>query len=171
MLNISEICDNFIGRSAENETTTGSYRREHKYIEYLIRTELGDDPSEEDLNALWQRYCSGDYRLDEFNEDFPVVTMETVKNPAGTVEYEGETYILLHDAERGEHYTAAGEPIDSYDATAVLLGDDIDVLGNCPLYMVVWKVDDDYDPESAADPCDWDEPYEVYLSGTYEVEA
>ena len=99
------------------------------------------------------------------------VTMDTVKNAAGTVEYEGETYILLHDAERGEHYTAGGDPIDSYDTVAVMLGDDIDVLGNCPQYTLVWKIDDDYDPESAADPCDWDEPYEVYLSGTYEVEA
>jgi len=99
------------------------------------------------------------------------VTMDTVKNAAGTVEYEGDTYVLLHDAERGENYTAGGDPIDSYDTVAVMLGDDIDVLGNCPQYTVVWKVNDDYDPESAADPCDWDDPYEVYPSGTYTVEA
>lgn len=71
MINISEAYHNFIGSAAENDTWTGNYAREYQYVEWLIRTELGDDPSEEDLDALWQRYCAEAYRLDEFNAEVP----------------------------------------------------------------------------------------------------
>ena len=67
MTSMEQICENFIGRSAENETNTGKYETEYKYIEWLIINELGvqGEYTEEELDAVFEKYCAG-YKVYEF---------------------------------------------------------------------------------------------------------
>ena len=185
MENMEQIIDNFIGSTSEFETNTHNYGTERQYIEWLIRNELGDDPSEEELQELFeQKYCQG-YKLDEFCKQFVTKftrvkvdgsndLVEVIAANNGDVDnYEGSRYILLEQAMPGDEYDAAGNQIACFTSPAIRLGDPISKLGTAPLYTVVWDIVEGYQPNDVLDmseACDWEEPREVYLSGQYDVQ-
>lgn len=69
----------------------------------------------------------------------------------GTVEYFGETHVILADAylENNKFGEAA------YFANSVKLNDEIDEEGYAPLYQIEWKIINE-ESEDGSDACDWD---------------
>ena len=89
-------------------------------------------------------------------------TIETLKEEFGSVEYEGNVYVLTQDAYLEYNanydwtfYTALALRADEY-------GPDFDD----PAYMVEWDIIRP-DAEDEGDACDWDTPCAVKYVGTY----
>lgn len=87
------------------------------------------------------------YRIKEMEEKF------------GSVEFEGEKYILTQDA-----YLYG--PVDNaaYFANAIKVGDDPNDGGFIPLYEVKWEIIYP-DTEDEGDRCDWEHPVDVRYNG------
>lgn len=87
------------------------------------------------------------YRIKEMEEKF------------GSVEFEGEKYILTQDA-----YLSG--PVDNaaYFANAIKVGDEPNDGGFIPLYEVKWEIIYP-DTEDEGDRCDWEHPVDVRYNG------
>lgn len=83
------------------------------------------------------------YRIKEMEEKF------------GSVEFEGEKYILIQDA-----YLDGTE----YVADAIKVSDEPDEDGYVPIFKVEWSIVYP-DTEDAGDACDWENPAEVSAIG------
>lgn len=92
---------------------------------------------------------------------------------AMTVEYEGETYVLLNQATVEPWYTDSnGNEVDRYVASAIRMGDPIVKefgITFTERYMVTWDITNP-EAEEHSEACDWDEPYDIEPNGTYEFE-
>ena len=95
-----------------------------------------------------------------------MIDINDMEKKFGSVEYEGEKYILLQDAYL-ENDGAYGDA--AYFADAVKVGDTPDE-GYLPVYTVVWEIIDK-ETEDAGNACDWDTPADIRDSGaTFDLE-
>lgn len=152
----NDIIERLIGCKDQDETVTGSYNAERKYIEWLIekrkqetaRVQAADISEIREDEAFFDEieslYENG-YRRFDFAET--CVTKDTVIclnykehykiSERKTVEYDDDIYALI---ERPERVTR-----NLYAAHAFRLGDDIGNRRDVPMYNMAWDIEDEYD--------------------------
>lgn len=155
-MNIDTIIKNFIGSTSEENTATGSYKAEAKYIKWLFSerkkedaryyaTDISEIMEDKDfINEILDLYLKK-YRIYDFAE--LCVTKDTeicLKynkhykiSDRTIVEYENDLYALIEEPEQVTR--------DLYSAHAFRLGDDIDMRRLVPVYNLAWEIDDEDD--------------------------
>lgn len=90
----------------------------------------------------------------------------------GSVEFEGEKYILIQDAYIDDVCIDGQEGHTAYFADAIKDGDHPDEDGYFPLYTAEWEIiESQWEDEDEGNRCDWDNPVDVRATRSmYNVE-
>ena len=100
------------------------------------------------------------------NTEIKGVAISKIAERYSTVEYFGETYVILDDAYLEND--SFGEAV--YFANAVKINDEIDGDGYAPLYQIKWEIINP-EAEDGADACDWDYAENIEKTATIEIKT